>query len=89
MQKLPRHAVPSDLALSGPLTLRFHPEVSVEGSYTVLTGDDGRVSIRGWKKFVEMVGQEVNMKIVMLFCHRDDMTWLFVDPLDADAVVMA
>jgi hypothetical protein len=81
MQKLPRRALPKELALSGDVTLRFHPRVATKGSYTVLTGDDGRVKIKGWKNFIEELGWEVNSKIVMLFCRCDDKAWLFFNHL--------
>lgn len=87
LQKVPRRAVPDDLALSGPVTVVFHSDVTVVGSYNVLTADDGRVRICCWKNFIVLVACKPKTKIVMLFCRRDDMTWLFVDPLDA--VVMA
>jgi hypothetical protein len=50
----------------------------------VLTGDDGHVIIKGWKNFIEQMGWEVNMKIVMLLCRCDDKAWLFVNHLDTE-----
>ncbi|KAM0822348.1 hypothetical protein ACQ4PT_071552 [Festuca glaucescens] len=85
--KIHRRAVPDDLALCGPVTVVFHPDATVVGSYNVLTEDHGRVKVCCWRTFIDQVGWKAKMKIVMLFCHRDDMTWLFLDPLDA--VVMA
>ena len=82
-----QRAVPHDLPLSGPVTVVFHPDVTVVGSYNVLTADDGRVKICCWKNFVDLVGWKAKTKLVMLFCLRDDMTSLLVRPLDA--VVMA
>jgi hypothetical protein len=76
MHKLPRRAVPKDLALSGHVTLRY-PTLSVKVS-------DGHVIIKGWKNFIEQMGWEVSMKIVMLFCGCDDKAWLFVNHLDAE-----
>ena len=55
LQKIPRCAVPDDLAQSGPVTVRFHRDVSVVGSYNVLFADDGRVRICCWKNFINQV----------------------------------
>jgi hypothetical protein len=84
MQKLPSHAVPKDLELTGAITLRFHPSVCVAGSYEVQPKDDGRVKLQCWKEFINQVGWKVGTKIVLLLCQCADYACLFVNPLDAD-----
>nr|XP_051205068.1 uncharacterized protein LOC127318621 [Lolium perenne] len=79
--RLPMRAVPDDLEITGDITVRLYPAVSVTGSYKVLLNDDGRVKIDCWKDFIKEAGWEVNRKIVMLFCRGNGFTWLFANPL--------
>lgn len=83
LQKLPKRMVPTDLELTGAISVRFPPRVCVTGSYEVLPEDDGRVKMTCWKDFINAVGWKVKTKIVMMFCRCDDHTCLFVSPLDA------
>ena len=79
---IPRRAVPDDLAISGPVTVVFHLDVTIVGSYNVLPADTGCVRVSCcWKNFIGPVGWKAKTKIVMLSYRRDNMTWLFVDTI--------
>ena len=42
LQKLPKRMVPTDLELTGDISVRFHPGVCVNGTYEVLLQDDAK-----------------------------------------------
>ena len=83
LQKLPKRIVPTDLELTGAISVRFPPRMAFTGSYEVLPEDNGRVKMTCWMEFIKAVGWKVNTKIVMMFWRCDDQTCLFVSPLDA------
>ena len=50
-QKIPACFVPVDMSSYGDIKLVCHPETVVKGSY-MISEDDKRVSVNGWKEFM-------------------------------------
>lgn len=52
-QKLPRRLVPDTMEEYGDITIVRHPDTKVKTSYTISEDDHGRVTINGWKEFMD------------------------------------
>ena len=65
-QKIPYIVVPQGLPLSGDITLVWHPNIVVSGSYTI---SEDVVTVSGWSKFVNRNAFLEIEDTVLLFLH--------------------